>query len=257
MKWDYRVGHIIAWFIVIIRLISKPKSLFRAIMYGPVGSYYALHESVFPTITVDDMFPASWNVPVHITRQGHEGGSTNILETIVLSSIVAYTNPKVIVEIGTYQGKTTQALYQNSSPAAQIYTIDLPSVSERGHSESLTDLVLTENQERPFLPEDSRVNLLLQDSKTIDLGQVSAIDFAFIDGSHSYEYARSDTELILRHLSPTGVIVWHDASLPEFVSGYGVRRYLAELSEEVVPLKISRILGTSLAIYSRFPGFPK
>lgn len=247
---DYRFGHILGFFVALGQLIRKPRSLYRIMVYFPTQSHFHGRDAAFTGLTVEQILGEAPR-PVRIGAIGYGIGSTSIFETTVLGAMVAAARPRTILEIGTFRGKTTQALFWNAPDDATVYTVDLP--DSGGDTAHITDTVLTRNKARPYLPNDPRIVQILCDSKQLDLSKLPPIDFAFIDGSHSYEYARADTQLILKHLSPTGVIVWHDAGKPGFVSGYGVRKALAQLARQV---PIYRVLGSSLAFYSRHPDLP-
>ena len=64
------------------------------------------------------------------------------------------------------------------------------------------------------------------------------MDLVFVDGAHSYDYVKNDTEKGLEMLRPGGVIAWHDCNPrhPDLV------RYLRTLNR---PLNL--VAGTSLA----------
>ena len=72
------------------------------------------------------------------------------------------------------------------------------------------------------------------------------MDFAFIDGSHSYDYVASDTRNVLKMMNhKKGVILWHDFS--EGVWEGNVVQALLDMSVEQSCLKqLCRIAGTSL-----------
>ena len=38
----------------------------------------------------------------------------------------------------------------------------------------------------------------------------SSVDLAFIDGAHTDDYVRNDTEKIARMMRPGGLVFWHD-----------------------------------------------
>ena len=75
------------------------------------------------------------------------------------------------------------------------------------------------------------------------------VEFAFIDGDHSYEGIRNDTEKTLRLLDNYGCICWHDSLEADF--SYGTMRYLLELAKK--GRKLFRIRGiheiSSVTIY--------
>ncbi|MBL8012699.1 MAG: class I SAM-dependent methyltransferase, partial [Candidatus Omnitrophica bacterium] len=71
------------------------------------------------------------------------------------------------------------------------------------------------------------------------------IDLVFIDGNHSYEFVKSDTENALEMLSEKGVIIWHDY---DYIIHKDVFRYLNKLAKTH---KIYSIPHTRFAIYGR------
>ena len=54
------------------------------------------------------------------------------------------------------------------------------------------------------------------------------MDLVFVDGDHSYEAVKNDSEKALRMLAPGGIILWHDfaAKTP------GIVRYMKEFSQQ-------------------------
>ena len=64
-----------------------------------------------------------------------------------------------------------------------------------------------------LIPRDllDRVTFLSSDSATFDESAYhGTIDLAFVDGAHSYEYVKSDSEKAWKMLRPGGIIAWHD-----------------------------------------------
>ena len=70
------------------------------------------------------------------------------------------------------------------------------------------------------------------------------IDFLFIDGDHSHQGVRADTEVAFKLASKGGVIAWHDC-YPGAPAWVGVRKYLEELSDT---FQIEQVQGTWLAV---------
>jgi predicted O-methyltransferase YrrM len=134
----------------------------------------------------------------------------------------------VIVEIGSYHGKSTVALALGSQMGADlpVYAIDpmMPWSGLRG---------------RAFGPDDKAVlcrNLLLagvtRQVWVVQLASLEAvagwrkpIALLFLDGDHSYKAVRGDVEAWSAHLQPDGHLVLDDATDRDA----GVARYLGEL----------------------------
>lgn len=153
----------------------------------------------------------------------------------MLLKIAVCTEPKRLMEIGSFRGYTALFLAQHVSPDAKIVTIDRhPDHGEAYRKTSLAGMI-----ERR-IGETDRAMFARDESASYDL--------IFVDADHSYRSVRKDTELVLPLLSPAGFIVWHDyANWGYFDGQNGVPEYLGELGTK---LPIGHILGSTLAIHS-------
>lgn len=164
-----------------------------------------------------------------------------------------------IVEIGCNKGTTTYELATHNLDR-QIIGIDhtdetviktedmmMPGISRRSGDANGDP----QYYEVPTLEEFGRkvrntpnVTLINMDSK--DYTYPVDCHFIFIDGDHTYEGVKADTDKALAHINNVGgTIVWHDyyTNCPEWV---GVKKYLDELNLPVV-----NIPGTWLAVYTK------
>lgn len=93
------------------------------------------------------------------------------------------------------------------------------------------------------------VQVLLTNSHTLTYDPAWQIDFVFIDGDHSWEGVRSDTDRALEwfanEVGPArhGTIVWHDFYPHHVISVYD---YLCQL-ERRFPGRIRPVCSTCLA----------
>jgi hypothetical protein len=91
-------------------------------------------------------------------------------------------------------------------------------------------------------PERGQIIQILTDSARYDFSAVQQpLDFAFIDGAHSYEYVVLDSVNVLLRMRPGGVVVWDD------YRHYwpGLIQALGELNS-IIP--INPLAGTGLAM---------
>lgn len=155
------------------------------------------------------------------------------LAILVLCGLAKARSPQLILEIGTFQGFTTLLLAQNTPPETRLVTVDLPP----GPAETAYQLtepgLLAKRGARTDLWEEfgvrTRITQILCDSAKLTPKDLpGGIDFVLVDGSHNYEYVRSDTELALRILAPGGIILWDDYSTQK----PGVFKYLNELASD-------------------------
>jgi hypothetical protein len=175
-----------------------------------------------------------------------------VIPYTLLATIVSALRPKKIFETGTFRGVGTLTMALNA-PDADIYTLDLPEQYTETEVETLShgdkEWVRLSRTSTGFAflghPAAERIHQLRGSSLTFTPpGFLSDTDLCFIDGGHSYECIKADTEIALKILSPNGVIVWDDYTW--FVDGVG--KYLTELRSS---LPLYRIAGSHLVIYSR------
>lgn len=166
-----------------------------------------------------------------------------------LAAVCSTTKPKCIVEFGTYLGAGTLTMGLNCE--ARILTLDLPDEATGDDVDTLnvTDRRLVAYRQHrtgsryKSHPIEDRITELRCDSRTVDLSKhASSVDLCLIDGGHSLECVRSDTENALRVLSPGGIILWDDYFwlYPDVVS------YLEEFSkthEGMVRIRETGLVG--------------
>ena len=237
--------------------IRNPRQASRALV-GAAAELYrerALSESPIPTVSLADMVGCE---PIELMDFAGRNGNVTLAELSALCASVRRSKPATLLEIGTFDGNTTLQLALNSPEDARVFTLDLPSDPASAEStlepddlRYITDQVKLERKYERH-PVGAKVTQWIGDSATFDfeaaLGvgtpKMRAIDWAFIDGSHSYDYVRSDTERLMPLLAEDGVICWHDYR-PVWP---GVIAWLDEFSEQY-PLR--RLEGSSLVILDR------
>jgi len=162
---------------------------------------------------------------------------------VVLATVTRALKPKKILEFGTYRGAGTLTMALNA-PEAEIVTVDLP-----GDFQDADVLALAKNdKEWARIARDSvgmvflehevrqRIRMVRENSLTLDARTIAdAVDFCFIDGGHTYECVKADTENALRVIAPTGTIMWDDYAW----FAPGVNKYLCEIAESRPLLRIA------------------
>jgi len=180
-------------------------------------------------------------------------GNLTFYEMLVLVSFVVKRDPKRILEIGTFDGNTTLQMALNASENAIVHTIDLPMGKYETCQpvlESDIQFIKDEGKNRRKFEKKAVAHKIRQhfgDSTNYDFSKFTTegpLDFIFIDGGHSYQCVKSDTENALKVLSENGCIFWHDFT-PLFG---GIFQFLCELSREVPLIHID---GTNLVFFHR------
>lgn len=133
-------------------------------------------------------------------------------ELLSLARLVEGRRPRTVLEIGTADGGTLFAHTRLAHDEALIVSIDLPR-GAFGGGYPRWRIPLYES----FAGPGQRLELLRADShapSTADLlERVLAgrrVDYAFIDGDHTYEGVRQDFELCRRFAAADGLIAFHD-----------------------------------------------
>jgi predicted O-methyltransferase YrrM len=206
------------------------------------------NKSLVPTIEARDLFPGLFRSPVRLAELGSAPSGTTYFESYLLACLVQYLEARRVFEFGTSHGRTTLQLALNSLDDATIYTLDLP---ERA-CPTFYRRAFPEEDILRELPvgslfrghaESNKIKQLLADSAVADFDSLRGkIDLIFVDGDHSYDNVKNDSEKAFSMLSQSGVILWHD---------YGgrwsdVARYIGELASE--KRGFYHLAGTSLAI---------
>lgn len=172
-------------------------------------------------------------------------------ETPFLCGALKAVGAEVALEVGTFNGSTTLQLAANLPPQGKVYTVDIPPDQEGEFDDTVSrsDRRLIAKGEASRIgskyrgtPYEPKIVQLLGDSATLDYTPYfSALDFLYIDGGHSYEQVRADTERLLPLVRKGGVAFWHDYK-PGCV---GVLRDLHELA---LTVPVRHVAGTELVV---------
>lgn len=189
---------------------------------------------------------------INLSLSKHEDGMLPLDQAIVLLAILVKENPKVVLEIGTFMGHTTKLMSENLQDSI-IHTVDLP-VSYSADTDSVKDLPksdyhLIERRKvgKHFINRTSKSRIVqhFADTANWDFREAGKPTFFFIDGSHTYEYCKNDSEKCLGLCTGGETFFWHDCEELH----PGVVKLIAEwrgLGRNIV-----RINGTSLAYWKK------
>jgi len=204
-----------------------------------------------PTVPWHEALPRK---PVSIVEPRKRSGDVSLAELAVLASAAAaVTNGDEIVEIGTFDGRTTLNFAVNAPLHLRIFTLDLPPdvipkfdlaqgerayVDKPGSGRHFA-------QPRPELAAAAaRITQAYGDSATFDFApHHGRAGLVFVDGSHAYDYVLADSATARRLVAPDGIVLWHDYGVWD-----GVTRALEEL-DATARLGLKHIRGTSLVIW--------
>ena len=191
--------------------------------------------------------------PIRLAETDKADGNVNLAELAILAQAAAAIPPGgIVVEIGTFDGRTTLNLAVNAAPA-DVFTLDLPpderaafalAPGERQYVDKPQPGARFRGCDPAWQAAARRITQLLGNSATFDWSPYGGrAGLVFVDGSHAYEYVRKDSETAMRLVVPGGIVLWHDYGRWE-----GVSRALDELEAER-RLGLRHIAGTSLVAW--------
>jgi hypothetical protein len=194
------------------------------------------------------------NRKISLAETRKSSGNVTLGELAILAQAAADCRPgSEIVEIGTFDGRTTINLALNAPAGSPIFTLDLPpdqptlfrlEAGERQYVDKpLAGARFT--QCPPSLSSSARrITQLFADSATFDWSSHHGkAGLVFVDGSHAYDYARTDSTTAMQLVVAGGAVLWHDYGVWE-----GVTRALEEL-ERTLNLGLRHVRGTSLVLW--------
>lgn len=152
----------------------------------------------------------------------------------------------VIVEIGAWKGKSAATFALNCDPTVQVWSID--------HFRGSPEHALIQRDEIIHGHWETHVNLPPNHHFICAPSEIAAtiwsrqIDLLFIDGAHDYISVLSDFTLWSRHLTPSGLLILHDAGHTGAWSGPASQRdAIADDSDNWTTQKI----GPDFAAFKR------
>jgi predicted O-methyltransferase YrrM len=188
-------------------------------------------KEVYPT----DLFPQLEKVSMPIAAINEESAHPNQVDLLYVAAMAKARGAERIFEIGTYQGRTTYHLAL-ASPNAHVTTLNLPPEKDPSVAPFLGIMYKGSDREK-------QITQLYADSREFDPSPFAGrMDYIFVDGDHSYELVKNDTEKALAMLKSGGMIVWHDYA----AKSPGVVRYIKEFSET---RPVFRLKHTCLIVY--------
>ena len=210
---------------------------------------YGVLKNLLPVVPLSAVATAESCLEV---RQPYaEDGNVSTYELITIISLIKAADPQRMFEIGTYDGRTTLNMAANSSPTAEVYTLDLQKTEVEGAKLRLdeSDRKYIEKEvsgaKYQGTEQERKITQVYGDTATYDFSPFfGTVDLVFVDASHSYEYVLNDSRVSLKMLrGGEGIILWHDYNAWD-----GVTKALNELQTNIPEFReLKHIQGTSLA----------
>lgn len=172
-----------------------------------------------PIITLDEILGEK-KVRFIMEVEKRDAGTLPVSDAVALLSTLVAAQPSEVLEIGTFMGHTTKAMATNL-PDGIVHTVDLPpNFSEKDPPipalpKDDFHLIRRRVVGREFKgqPVEARIKQHFGDTARIDFQEFGRANFFFIDGSHTYEYCKQDSEKCYALCQGQGTFLWHDCDL--------------------------------------------
>lgn len=174
---------------------------------------------------------------IHAFQYLEDLNDRRLRDAEVIGATCCNGDPKLLLEIGTANGRTTTLMAQNA-PSGKVWTVNIPPEEIAEGGKNVT-----------FAPSREEVGSYYREKGLTNIHQIFAntarwepdfgpIDVAFVDGCHDAEFVYNDTRKILKHCRPGSIIMWHDFN-PELARVY---HWIGEVCEGVERLYADRLI---------------
>lgn len=158
-----------------------------------------------PVIEMDQLMGSGSLIQASLGPMTFLDGGSLPTDMLLLAGLAEQKKDCMYFEIGTWRGESVATL---ASRAKSCYTLCLTDQEMR----KLGMHERTIQSHRLFSRDLGNVVQLRGDSRSFDFQALNQkFDLIFIDGDHHYDFIKSDTEKVFRHLvHEESVVVWHD-----------------------------------------------
>jgi predicted O-methyltransferase YrrM len=204
-----------------------------------------------PCCDISDLFPDFRETVFPYTFLD---GTSTPLDLALLKLIARELGACRYLEVGTFRGESVANV---AAVASECVTIDLS-------DEDFAALFRIDGAFRnvgSLAQGLKNVTFVRGDSRTLDFSQFGKVDLVFVDGDHTYEAVRHDTEMAFSVLrDQASVIVWHDYVFPSGEIRAEVLAGMLDGTPRDRQRYMRGVYPTWCAIYSenvaRLPSFP-
>jgi predicted O-methyltransferase YrrM len=161
-------------------------------------------------------------------------------ELLALMGYVQSLKPKVVLEVGTYQGGTLFCWSRICPSDTTFISVDLPG-GAFGGGYNADDV----QRFQTFLNPGQSLHCLRMDSHAVETVQEvrnllgdRSVDFLFLDGDHSYEGVRADFELYGPLVRSGGIIAFHDIVEHSHMPACRVHEFWREIKKSCSALEL-------------------
>ncbi|MFT6866553.1 MAG: hypothetical protein ACJA08_001384 [Cyclobacteriaceae bacterium] len=198
-------------------------------------------KSVLPFVDINQLV----EIDAEIDNYTYLDGTSRVIDIALLMSLCKLYENCNYLEIGSWRGESLMNVSKVAKTCTSI-SLSKADMEAFGMSKSATEV------QRLFSKHRENINHIEANSLTYDFNQLDEkFDVIFIDGDHTYEGVKSDTENAFKLLRDEhSVIVWHDCG-----GGYEGYRYevisaIIDGAPAAMQPKIFRVTNTLCGIFT-------
>lgn len=201
---------------------------------------------------------------ISIPENNYVSGNITSMETTVICMICANMQPNRVLELGTFNGRTTTNIADNIPYDSSIITVDLPEERKSDTKFELAGIKKNQNGDDELgfvghnrklfqnypLELQGKIRQFWMDTAEFPVNTYkNYFDLIFIDASHTYDNVINDTQNMMQCLAKGGILLWHD------YGGWEVTEAMDYYVFKQCPPKVQgwfcNIKGTSLVIFNK------
>lgn len=155
-----------------------------------------------PCVDILELLP---NFDVKISNYSFLNGTSTPIDIALLKALAASYKDCSYLEIGSWRGESIANVADVAKDCTSISLSD-KEMHAIGFGERFT------NMQRYFSKDKKNIEYIHHNSLTFDFSKLNKkFDLIFVDGDHSYEAVKKDTENVFKLLKDeNSIIVWHD-----------------------------------------------
>ena len=211
-KYFFTAGR--SLYLLTLGLFKKKNRVLLDKISGQLGYDARQHKLILPIVKIGELLPS--NSVIVVSEFTCVDGNSSSYELCVINSLVKKYQPWNILEIGTFDGRTTLNMALNTEDSGKVYTLDLLTTETDNTRFALLDdeqLYVGKQQNGARIKGSGVGHKIIQlygDSANYDFNELPPVSFIFIDGSHAFDYVISDSLKSLEKIEQNGIIIWHD-----------------------------------------------
>jgi predicted O-methyltransferase YrrM len=155
-----------------------------------------------PTVDLLDLFDGKFNV--ELNKYTYLENTSTVIDLAILKALAQSIKECNYFEIGSLRGESLFNVAEVSKHCTSL-TLSHAQMKQFNFKPSLL------KSANLFNSEIKNLTVIEDNSLTYDFSKLGKFDLIFIDGDHTYEGVKSDTQNVFKHLiHDETIIVWHD-----------------------------------------------